>query len=471
MPELTALGRDAGLAAGVLLLGTVAAWAISRQVGWRPAGPIALFIAAPLVPNLDLLGPLSTDDLLPILGLGILATYVSRPVLTRDRLLRMGIAALGLAMLARFATAIVHANDVVGLLPALSVALLRPAFLIAVAVSVAMTVPAARRMRLVAAGLAILGTFEAIFTLVAYLVPTPGIGIRSLRQFENLAGCDYRITGTLGLSPNHIGAVFVVTIPFAIGLAIAAEGRRKWLWIAAASLQGTALFMTFTRASIGLAVIGAIVLLAYHRQVRLFAAAAAMTALLVLGVTWFGCAPDQPATTSPPPASASPRSSTPEQQAGPGSVLVDRLGDSTDRLALWYTAGLMTLDYPSFGVGIGNMVEVMRSNPDRYVDTPYGKSTNSAHNTVLLAGAETGVVGAVATLALNLVLALIALRLLWSKGAVPPLSFAAGIAILGFLAQGMVNNLFTVPATATLLALVVGAYATSHVPDPPAAPT
>jgi hypothetical protein len=37
-----------------------------------------------------------------------------------------------------------------------------------------------------------------------------------------------------------------------------------------------------------------------------------------------------------------------------------------------------------------------------------------------------------------------------------PLIAAAGVASLAFLAQGMVNNLFTVPATGTLLAVLVG---------------
>jgi len=110
------------------------------------------------------------------------------------------------------------------------------------------------------------------------------------------------------------------------------------------------------------------------------------------------------------------------------------------------------------------MIEVMRSDPDRYVSTPFGKSTSSAHNTVLLAGAETGVAGAVSMAVLNAVIALAALRLLWPRSRRPAIYTAAALAMIAFLAQGMLNNLFTVPATGTLLAVVVGAFAAFSLP-------
>ena len=68
---------------------------------------------------------------------------------------------------------------------------------------------------------------------------------------------------------------------------------------------------------------------------------------------------------------------------------------------------------------------------------------------------------------LNLVLVLTGL--LWiGKGRGPRVLFsAAGFALLAYLVQGMVNNLFTVPATAILLAVLVGAFATREAPDLP----
>jgi hypothetical protein len=68
--------------------------------------------------------------------------------------------------------------------------------------------------------------------------------------------------------------------------------------------------------------------------------------------------------------------------------------------------------------------------------------------------------GAASTLALNIILGLCALRLLVLGTRYPPVYSAAGLAIIAFLGQGMLNNLFTVPATGTLLAILIGAFAT-----------
>jgi O-antigen ligase len=100
----------------------------------------------------------------------------------------------------------------------------------------------------------------------------------------------------------------------------------------------------------------------------------------------------------------------------------------------------------------------MRSDPDRYVETPYGRATNSAHNTILLAGAETGILGALSTFVINAVIALVALQTIVFRRR-HPIAVAASFAALAFLAQGMVNNLFTVPATGTLLAVLVAVIA------------
>jgi len=45
----------------------VSRW-ISRRAGWGPAGPLALIAATPLVPSLPIGYGLSTDDVLPAIG-------------------------------------------------------------------------------------------------------------------------------------------------------------------------------------------------------------------------------------------------------------------------------------------------------------------------------------------------------------------------------------------------------------------
>ena len=456
--ELRDLIGPIGLILAIAAIGVAAAIAVSARLGWRAAGPLALIIAAPLVPNVDLAGPVSTDDVLPILGLGLLVGFTTpRLALTSNRLLLVALLAVALAIAARIVSTLANADQLPSVLGTLGVAVLRPGFLVAVAAASAMLLPRDRRNQIVSAGLGALGTFEAAFSLTAFLVPLPGLGIRPARMFETLAGCDYRITGTLGLSPNHIGAVFVLTLPFTLALAIAARGRTRWLWVAGAILQVAAVYFTFTRASIALALLAGLAFLLYQRQFRLLVATALGAGALVAAIAFTTCdagagqpLPGEPGATETP--------------APDGPDIVDRFTDPSDRLALWYTAAIMTLDHPATGVGIGRMVEVMRSEPERYVDTPYGRSVSSAHNTILLAGAETGIVGAISMLVLNAVLALAALWLLVTGWRGPVVYSAAGVAIIAFLVQGMVNNLFTVPPTGTLLALIVGVFATARDP-------
>lgn len=454
MPDVSGTTGPVLVAIGVVIGGLVAARLISRWMNWPPGGPITLLVAAPLIPHIEVVSRLSTDDLLPLVGLTLLVLHTPRPALTRSRFLLVALVAVAITTLARVASTIVHGSGLGDVLTTLTVAVARPAFLVAVAVYVAASVPAERRTQFVAQALAVMGTFEGLFSLTMFTLAIRGVANRPVHMFETLGGCDFRITGTLGLSANHIGAVFVVTIPMTIGVAITQGGLRRWLWCCAAAVQGAALLLTFTRASIALAALAALALLMYHRQFRLLLATAALGAVLSVGVTTVACQPTPPDGTPLPGESIEPGDSGEPNEPG----IVDRFSDPSDRLALWYTAAQMTIDYPLFGVGIGNMVPVLKADPPRYMDTPFGRSTSSAHNTILLAGAETGVVGALSTLVLNLWLALVALKLIVHRGRKAVLQTAAGFAIAAFLVQGMVNNLFTVPATGTLLVLLVGAY-------------
>jgi O-antigen ligase len=437
------------IAIGILLVAFLVARQISSLARWRPAGPIVLLAATPLLPNIRLGLHLSADDLLPLLGLGILIWQGPLPSWTRNRLFQVAVISVLVATVARIASAIANGTDVADSLAMMIEAVVRPALLLAIAAYLATAVPAERRRELVAAAVGIVGTFEALFGLVAFTIRLPDhIGIQLIAAWkESLGGCGARITGTLGLGANHIGAVFVLTIPVAIGLAIHERGWRRWAWSGAAAVQGTALVLTFTRTSIILAAVVAVAMLLYHRQVKLLLVTFGLGALLLLGVTSLACQP---------------RPGSPPIVAGQGAIdaITNRFGDTTDRPALWYSATVIMLDHPIFGVGLGRIQEVIASNPDRYVHTPFGTAASTAHNTILLAGAETGVLGAIATLVLNAALGLAALLWIW-WGRNRALISAAGFAVGAFLVQGMLNNLFTVGVTGVLLALMVGTFAST----------
>lgn len=428
-------------ALALLAAAVLSARLISRLTTWEPAGPIALIAAAPMVPRIPLVASLTSDDLLPLVGLGLLAWRMPFPRLTADRWLRAVLLAVVVVTVARVASAIANGGGPEGTFLMLMQAVARPAVLLGIAAYAAATVPEDRRHRAVIVAIAAVGTYEAAFGLLAFMVPLPGdAGLQAAREFTSVYGvCRGLISGTLGLSANHLGAVFVLSLPLTVALAVAQRGWSRWGWVLAASGQSAALLLTFTRSSILLGVVLAVAFLIYERRFLMLAAVAAGATVLAVSAMSLGCA----------------ASST-----SPGSVLGGRLSDGNDRLALWYAAGRIMVDHPLYGVGLGRMLETVQDDPGRYRETPFGPATSSAHNTILLAGAETGVLGALAVASLNIMLAAIALRCAWrGRKRGDPLLVAAGLVIGGYLAQGMVNNLFSIPATSSLLALLVGAFA------------
>ena len=441
------------LAAGAVILLLAAAFLarlISRWAGWEPAGPIALIAASPIVPRVPLLFSLSLDDLAPLLGLAMLLWQLPIPRVTSDRILRIVLLAVALATLARVASALVNGGGPEGTIIMLAKALARPALLVGIAAYAAVAMPAELRRRFVILFVAAVGTFEAAFGLVAFAFTLPaGAGIEAARRLTTLYGmCPGRISGTLGLSPNHLGAVFVVSLPFTVGHSLTQTGWRKLAWGVAVAIQASALVLTFTRSSILLALVLTLLLLLYYRQALLLAAVTAATTALLFAALSLGCTTGSGGHGLP---------------SDPGSLVVGRFSDSNDRLALWYAAGRIMLDHPIFGVGLGKMDATLKSDPQRYGQTPFGPATSSAHNTILLAGAETGLPGAFAATVINVGLGLVAIRIAWrGRKRRDPLLVGAALAVAGYLVQGMVNNLFEIGATSALLALTVGAFAALH---------
>lgn len=432
------------IAVAIVVIGLLAGRLIARRTGWAPAAGIALLVATPLVPHVPVIGGLSLDDILPLLGVAYLATAVDLSRLGRVRIPWLLVVGVALAVTAGIISSIANGTS-----PAQTVTMLlrspgRYAFLAVIVTLVALAEPATQRGLLTARAMALLGTAEAAFGLAAFFLPLGGIGLEPTRKFSVLYfEVPGRIAGTLGISPNFLGAIFVLTIVLTAGLAIdAREGRQKALLWASILLQTLALTLTFTRASLGLAIVALAVLLLLRGRIRYM-----VPVLAVVGVGFL--------TT---PSAASEPGSNPTTPAPPVAV-VRLTSDVPDRLALWYSATLMMVDHPFTGVGPGRTLQLARS-VDRYGDTPFGAAENSAHNSVLLAGAETGVLGALGALLINLGFALASLRILFRarRAGIAAIEVAGAVAVLGYLAQGMVNNLFSVAAAGAVFAVVAGAY-------------
>ena len=429
---MTAL--DYGLPAVVAIvtliggLAVAAAVLLVRAAGWRPIAGVALLAATPLIPNVPVAMGFSFDDILPILGLVALATSGSFRNMRRLRVQALLVAGLVLMVAAALLSSLVNATDAASFVTMAARSAGRDIFISAIAVVAAIAVPAARRRRATAEAVAIVGVLEALFGLFAFAVPAIGIGLEPTKSYSVLYHeVPGRIAGTLGISPNFLGAIFILTILLSAGIALDARTRRtQLLWWGLVGVQMLALVLTFTRASLVITIVGLLVLLLSRARARY---------LLMVGLALLVGFAATPA--------------------------LDRLSaDMPDRLALWASSTTMLIDHPLTGVGPGQSVAVAGANPDRYMHTMFGSATNNAHNTILIAGAETGIIGALGSLIVNVVLAFGALAALRRANARrrPAIESAAAVAVLGYLAQGMVNNLFNVAAAGTVFVLVLGAF-------------
>ena len=425
------------LALDAILLAVAIALAVGSRWGRDPVG-LALIASAPLIPTLRLPGlfGLSSDDLLPLAGLGVLVYGLvrerARPALPWSRprswLYLVLAGGLVLLVLGGLVSAALNAGPTAGAVQLFARGAGRFVFLAAIVIAVGLRIGRSPELaRPAIAFIAVVGTIEAVFGLLAYVIGLPdGLGLSGTRRSVIAGEVPGRIVGTLGISSNFVGAVLMVTSILTAGLALSSSGERRRWWFVAAALQLAALALTYSRVPLGLGIIGlgALVVLA-NRPILLAPLAAAGASIALF------------------------------------TPLVNRiLNDTNDRIALWSAAIRLIADFPMGGVGPGRTLEVMRANPERYMETAAGIARNNAHNTILLAGAEMGIPAAIGALFVNAGIAGLALvTLLEAVRTAPrsPMLIAGSLAVLAFLAQGMVNNLFTVGVTGVLFAFVTGA--------------
>lgn len=435
------LGLPLLIALAALLAGGV--WFLrERGEPWWLVGVLCL-VAAPLVPHRTVGLGFGWDDLLPVVGGLLLLPLFGRCRVPRTRVLLLLSCSAAVLCYAYLGSAVVNAGSAGDLATFLLRGVARLVLLFGTFYLLLCVPDRGRLAWLVSRGVAAVGTIEAVVGVIAYAVPLPGgFGLEPTRAntvlHESVPG---RVNGTLELSPDFLGAVFVLTIPITLALALdAAHRRQRLLWGAAALVQLLALLLTFVRASLGLVLVVLVVLVVARSSYLVLAGVAAVIAVVLV--------------TTP---------------------TLDRLGsDQSDRYALWWAGARVTADFPVAGVGPGEMKPSTARDPERFRDTPFGPSTSNAHNTVLLAGAEAGILGAAGAVGLNVGVALSAgalLRRSWRRRRTDLLPVAAALASLAMLVQGMVNNLLTVTVTSGLFALVLaGLVLNGEEPDPVAAP-
>ncbi|WP_020574958.1 O-antigen ligase family protein [Actinopolymorpha alba] len=408
-------------------------WFVPRLRSWPPSLGLLIAVLTVVPPHQAAAFGIGADDVLFVLGLVLLLPHaLARGTL--DKVPYGRALAVGAGLLAAGATvsAFVNGESLTDTADLLVRGPGRILLYVAMVLVVVAQVPSARTREVVARGLAAVGTFESVVSLLAYFVGLPGgFGLQEAQGNTTLVGeIPGRVTGTLDLSPNFLGALLVLSVPVTLGIALDAASRRLRVgWALAVVVQLAALVLTYTRSSLAVTLLACVVLIALRGRVRWLA----VGGVVLAGLLFF-------------------------------TPAFERFtSDSTDRMALYVSAIRVFVDHPIAGVGPGEQARFTAADPERYRATPFGVAGNNAHNTVLLAGAENGVLGLLGAVVLNLALVAVAIAVIRRARAVARASgerrmepLGIGVAMLAFVSQGMANNLFTVTLTASALVMLVG---------------
>lgn len=279
--------------------------------------------------------------------------------------------------------------------------------------------------------LAILGASaaESAFGIAAFLFSWQGpfnIGIASSRGYSVLSGIiGGRVNGTFGsvlenfTGSNLLASYLAILIPVSISfIIIIKEKSYKILMGAVLFLQLFCLFLTYTRTSI-LISLASVLFFAWiigKKKMILWVLISSLALALVI----------------------------------PG-IAARFIYDSTERLDIWKSAALVIRDYPVWGVGPGNYLDVLSGNVIRYEVFTFDTEVLTPHNFFLYAWAVLGIFGFLAIIGIVYIIAK-DLRIRFKNSAdYNSKILLAGIlaSSLAFLAQNFTNNFLFVPVVAS----------------------
>jgi hypothetical protein len=428
----------------VAVLGIMLARTLSNRSLMMAAGPVALICLTPLIPPQSIVLGIGIDDVLPLTGMALLLLTPGtlrgvRQVAASSRVL-IATAAIGLGIfiLAGLLSAVMNGSSLIDAASLFLRSAGRYAFVAAIAALVASSVlNGSLSARAVLAIPALAGAVISGVSLVLFFSPLRQVAGVAPGDTFDLMGVTLiagRLTGTTGVA-NFTAAVAMVACIAAAGTALLSNGRSRALYVGIVIIDLLVIALSGTRSTFALTGVAIVVLIVLAGRPLLLVPFAVVAAVV--------------ATATP---------------------LLNRfLSGATDRLALWTSSLRMMLDHPLAGVGAGRTVAAMQENPERYVDTPFGPATATAHNVILLAGAELGVLGLVGVLLIITALAVGAARALWRMvrvGREGWVGATSALAVLAFLGQSMTNNLVTIGSTGVMAAVLVGALLSQLSPGP-----
>lgn len=362
---------------------------------------------------------LNPDDIIPLLAAGVGALVVFRT----GKLPRTAAIPLLLVWgMMGFLTALQGADSLSHFARSMAKGLLRPLNMLLIIVFVHnWTLGHPDRLWFAVRWIARAGMLIGLMAVVVYSLSLltgrtmPGID-QLARDNAAARSVPGRFIGTVDIA-NFAGAFFLMLIPLTMAAAMVAQTRRERLWhIASIGMQLFGLVATFTRASLiflVLAVIGMVILLRMWHVLRLFIVAGALLLAIVFIVL-------------------------PE-------YITRFTQDDTDRMLLWTVGVKVMSDHPLLGVGPGNYMATVTSNPARY------PARFNPHNMFIMLGAENGVVVMLVGLALAVFtiweMFQAYLRCRGARERVIIVGMFAGV--VGFWMQNITNDLLILPKIST----------------------
>jgi putative inorganic carbon (hco3(-)) transporter len=264
---------------------------------------------------------------------------------------------------------------------------------------------------------ALIGIYQFFFR------PDLSIGAESMENVTN------RVSSTFG-NPNFLAEFFVLSIPVMLLLAInSKKNSDKALYGISALLSIIALYLTYTRGSlIGLGVALIIISFAGNKKVLL-------PIILIFGVSGLLI---------------------------PGMFnrivsLVSVTGTAQNRLSLWTIASYILMHNPLGGVGFGAYPDAFEKYVVAFPSLDIGYIRYTAHNSYLMIGAETGIVGLISFLlivAFGLVTAYFVIKRTSGMQKAVVLGLTGGI--IGYLVNSFTSNTFYHPRTTVIFWVFFG---------------
>jgi hypothetical protein len=393
-----------------------------------------LFAFAIFPPFIPIAGPLSADDLLPLIGasLGIAALLFTQKPVRFDATV-IGFVVLGVCCIV---SSVVNASSTSELGRLLGRSFGRALFYLSVVMTTRGMLDTRKLHRWALWLFIAAATGESLFSIWAYATRyygPYGLGVSDFGGWSVLKG-SVRAQGTFSgeltstesatSSANFLAAYLVMSIPVTVGVALQVKRPRLQMVIFLVALvQAVTLYLTYTRAA--LAALGVTILAIgfFLEKKKLAVGILVMTVLLTFAIP---------------------------------SMRAKILDEGNDRKALYDASMRITEDHALAGIGDGRYDAVLMSDR-RYYNTPHGFAETTSHNSILLSAANHGIAGGFAQLLLYVLLTVVTVRSLRRiSGADRFIAAGIAAAILGYLAQDQLNNLAYIPKIATQMWFLFG---------------